>query len=85
MSDNIDRRVRTVIGRIIGVDNVLAAARLRDDLGADNLTLIEIALTLEGDFDVELGDAAIAKWRTAGDVVASLDRALAARKLEVAA
>lgn len=81
MPDNIDRRVRTVIGRIIGADSVVPAARLRDDLGADNLILIEIALTLEGDFDVELGDAVIAKWRTAGDVVASLDRAIAARKV----
>ena len=42
---------------------------LRDDLGADSLDLVDLAMSIEDDFRVEVPDKAIEKFKTVGDIV----------------
>ena len=80
MADNIDRRVRATISRIVGVDYVTAEQHLRDDVGAKGLDRIDIALTLEGEYDIEISEASACSWQTVTDVIRSVERRLEQRR-----
>lgn len=67
-------RVREVIAEQLCVDvaNVVPAAHLIDDLGADSLDMVELTMMLEEAFDIEIPDEVVEKWKTVGDVLNSL-------------
>lgn len=44
-------------------------ARLEEDLGADSLELVEIAVALDEQFDISLPDEAIDRVSTVGDLL----------------
>lgn len=44
-----------------------------DDLGADSLDLVELLMSIEEEFALEVTDDEAAKWRTLGDVATWLD------------
>ena len=48
--------------------------RLREDLGADSLDLVELVFTLEQELGVSIPDAAAAEIRTIGDAVRYIER-----------
>jgi len=50
--------------------------RLREDLGADSLELVELVFTLEQEFGISIPDGDAAEIRTVGDVVRYIERAL---------
>ena len=50
--------------------------RLREDLGADSLDLVELVFTLEQELGVSIPDADAAEIRTIGDAVRYIERAL---------
>ena len=56
----------------IPLDEITAESKLRDDLSADSLDLIDLAMTLEDEFRKEVPDEALEKMKTVGDVVAFL-------------
>jgi acyl carrier protein len=47
-------------------------ARIQEDLGADSLTLIEINMAIEEQFDVEIPDEVAEKISTVGDLFGAL-------------
>ena len=49
--------------------------RLREDLGADSLDLLELVFTLEQELGVSIPDAEAAEIRTIGDTVRFVERA----------
>ena len=51
--------------------------RLREDLGADSLNLLELVFTLEEELGVSIPDADAAEIRTIGDAVRYIERAQA--------
>ena len=67
--------VSGLICRSLGVsaERVSAAAFLVDDLGADSLTLVELALALEERFGITIANEHVATLRTVGDVIAYVD------------
>lgn len=60
-------------------ERVHAKAHLYIDLGADSLDLIDLVMSIEEEFDLEVPDEAADRWKTVGDVAAWVTAALAAR------
>ena len=50
-------------------DKVTANASIQDDLGADSLDVVDLIMSLEEEFDVEIPDEAVENIKTVGDVV----------------
>ena len=47
--------------------------RLDEDLGADSLDVVDLLMSLEDEFDVEIQDEDIEKIRSVGDLVAYIE------------
>lgn len=52
------------------LDDLVPGARLREDLRADDLTLVRLGMALEDEFGFEVPDADLPKLRTVADVQA---------------
>ncbi len=54
----IEEKVRKLIAEKLDVDynDVVPQAALIDDLGADSLALVEMIMTMEEEFDIEVPD-----------------------------
>ena len=63
-------RVRKIIATIGAVDAAsLTDSATFDALGLDSLDLVEIAMGLEEEFDLDIPDAAIEQLGTVGDAI----------------
>lgn len=69
--DKIFDRVKKIIVEKLFVDEekVVEGANLMSDLGADSLESVELMMTFEEDFGIEIESAAIEKIQTVRDVV----------------
>lgn len=67
----VDKRLRVLIAHMLGVDADLVTpeASLADSLGADSLDRVEITLTAEDAFGVQISDEAMEVARTYGDIL----------------
>lgn len=50
-------------------DQVTMEANILDDLGADSLDIVDLVMTIEDEFDMEVPDDAAETIRTVADVV----------------
>lgn len=50
-------------------DNVTEAASITDDLGADSLDVVDLVMSFEEEFDIEIPDDQVEKIKTVGDIV----------------
>ena len=50
-------------------DRVTMESNLIGDLGADSLDVIDLAMSIEDEFDIEVPDEEIEKIKTVGDIV----------------
>ena len=50
-------------------DKVTMDASVTDNLGADSLDLVELVLSIEEEFDLEVPDSEIENLKTVGDIV----------------
>ena len=68
----IEQRAKAVIRKIIQNNNTPEELEhhhnLVNDLGADSLDAIEIAMAIEEEFDTDLPDELIDQWQTVGHV-----------------
>ncbi len=73
-----EARLRQLVAERLGVRaaQVAASARLGEDLGADEVDLLEIAVAMEEEFGLVVSDAVLAGLRTYGDLWAALARLL---------
>lgn len=71
MSQFVEPRVRRVVAHHLGVDaeELTPDVSLVDDLAADSLDLVELAIELEREFGISLPETLIEGLRTYGDVV----------------
>jgi len=53
----------------VGVEELVSEVSLRDDLAADSLDLVELALALEGEFPIAVPERILDEVRTFGDLV----------------
>ncbi len=71
MSNDIAERVKKIVVEYLGVDEtkVMDNSSFMDDLGADSLDAIELAMAFEDEFGCEIPDAAAEKIMTVKDIV----------------
>ncbi len=50
-------------------DKVTEAASITDDLGADSLDVVDLVMSFEEEFDIEIPDDQVEKSKTVGDIV----------------
>lgn len=50
-------------------DKVTEAASITDDLGADSLDVVDLVMSFEEEFDIEIPDDQVEKVKTVGDIV----------------
>lgn len=69
-----EARLRQLVAERLGIEaaHVAADASLVDDLGADEMDLLEIAVALEEEFGLVMPDAVLCQVRTYGDLSAAL-------------
>lgn len=53
----------------IDEDKVTSNANIQDDIGADSLDVVDLVMTLEEEFDIEIPDDAVEGIKTVGDIV----------------
>ena len=70
----LEQRVTELIVEQLGVtaEEAVVQASFIDDLGADSLDIVELVMSMEETFDVEISDEAAESIKTIGDVVAFL-------------
>lgn len=71
MSASVEERVRNIICDQLAVEpeKVTLPASFIDDLGADSLDIVELVMTMEEEFDLEIPDEDAEKIKTVNDVV----------------
>lgn len=50
-------------------DKVTEVASITDDLGADSLDVVDLVMSFEEEFDIEIPDDQVEKIKTVGDIV----------------
>jgi acyl carrier protein len=80
MGDSLELKVRSILAEQLGVDlaEVTPDARILDDLGADSLDVVEMVMSLEEAFDIEVPDEDVEELRTVADVERYVTRAAGA-------
>ena len=74
--NDIQATVTRILEQVAKVDPAAARdTRLREDLGVDSLTLIEVAVATEDALGVPLPDEDLERFQTVGDVIDYVQRA----------
>lgn len=73
-SMSLEARVTDLIVEQLGVskDEVINQASFVDDLGADSLDIVELVMSIEESFDIEIPDEDAEKLQTIGDAITYL-------------
>ena len=50
-------------------DSIVASANIQDDLGADSLDVVDLVMSIEESFDIEIPDEEVENIKTVGDIV----------------
>jgi len=80
----VEPQLRRLLAKHLGVgtERLVAGASLREDLAADSLDLVELALLLEQQFDVSLSDRLLDDVQSYGDLVDATIALLMARAVD---
>lgn len=68
-------RLQSIVAEQLGVepDQVVREAEFVQDLNADSLDMVELVMSLEEEFGVEISDDEVENLRTVGDAVDYID------------
>ena len=68
-------RIKDLIAEKVGADpeEISMETSFADDLEADSITLFELVMAIEDEFDIEVDDESIEKIVTVGDIVNYLE------------
>lgn len=67
----VEERVRQIMLNVVDVSEseLVPDAKLRSDLGATSVEVVEIVAGLENEFDLEISDEEVTQIRTYGEIV----------------
>ncbi len=70
-NDELVQKVKDIIAESLGVkkSEVVTTASFIDDLNADSLDIVELVMTIEKEFDIEIPDDEAEKIRTVQDAI----------------
>ena len=79
--ENIVLEIKKIIAEKLSVelDEVIPDASFMEDLGADSLDLVELVMSIEEEFDIEIPDSEAEKLLTVQDAIDFAQRAQAQR------
>ena len=68
-------KIAAMIADQLGIDasTIQPESRLIEDLKADSLDVVDMLMSLEDEFDVEIADEEIERIRTVGELVAYIE------------
>ncbi len=68
-------KIKKIISEQLEVDQSIITdnASITGDLGADSLDLVDLAMSIEDEFDIELSDDALEKIKTVSDLVVYIE------------
>lgn len=68
-------KIKKIISEQLEVDESIISdgSSITGDLGADSLDLVDLAMSIEDEFDIELSDEALDKIKTVGDLVVYIE------------
>lgn len=71
-------RIRELIADKLGVDpeDIAMETSFTDDLEADSITLFELVMAIEEEFEIEIDDESIEQINTVGDIVNYLEESI---------
>ena len=74
--ENVQERVKNIIVEQLGVeaDQVKPEAQFVNDLGADSLDTVELIMTLEEEFNIEIPDEKAEKIKTVGEAIEYIEQ-----------
>ncbi len=75
MDTQIFERIRDLLAEQLDIpaDTITPESDIIDDLEADSLTVLDMVMTLEDEFDIEIPDEDVEKLRTVGNVVSYVE------------
>lgn len=75
---DVFERIRDLVADKLGVepDEITMETSFADDLLADSITLFELIMTIEDEFDIEVDDESIEQINTIGDIVNYLEESI---------
>lgn len=65
-------KVRSILVDQLGIDDeekITMDASITDDLGADSLDVVDLIMSLEEEFDIEIPDEDVENMKSVGDIV----------------
>ena len=68
-------KVRKLIALQLKVseDKITMDSRIKDDLGADSVDILQLLMTLEDEHGIEIPDEKLVRFNTVGDIVEYLE------------
>jgi len=71
-------QIKSVVSEQLGIktEDIKEESSFKDDLGADSLDLVELVMTLEENFDIEIPDEDAEKLRKISDVIKYIEKKL---------
>ena len=71
----IFEKLVTIVADQLDVDaeSVKMESNITEDLNADSLDVVDLIMSIESEFDLEIPDEAVEKIKTVGDIVAYID------------
>lgn len=75
MDTQIFEKIRDLLAEQLDIsaDSITPESDIIDDLEADSLTVLDMVMTLEDEFDIEIPDEDVEKLRTVGSVVSYVE------------
>ena len=75
MDTQIFEKIRDLLAEQLDIpaDSITPESEIIDDLEADSLTVLDMVMTLEDEFDIEIPDEDVEKLRTVGSVVSYVE------------
>lgn len=75
MAESILEQVVNKLSEYLQVDKsrITADTDIKNDLGADSLTVVELLFALESEYDLTIPDEVVDKLQTVGDLVKYLE------------
>ncbi|QCI18889.1 acyl carrier protein [Buchnera aphidicola] len=69
--NNIEKKVKQIISKKldIKIENIDIQSSFLEDLGADSLDIVELIMTLEEDFNIEISDEEAEKIKTVKNAI----------------
>ena len=65
-----EQKINKIISEQLGVklDDITGEKSFIDDLGADSLDMVELTMSIEDEFAIEITDETLDSWSKVGDV-----------------